>query len=383
MDYMKRCRAVVDLDRIVHNYRAVRGFLAPACKLMASVKADAYGHGLEQVARELEALGADWFGVSCIEEGLSLRKYGISAPILNFGYTPQEYAKDLAENDITQTVYCMDYAKLLHDAAIRAGVTLEIHIKLDTGMSRLGFFPDELDDAEAVCKMPHFHAGGIYTHLACADEANADAAAFTKSQFAKFTNAVRELESRGISFPLRHCCNSGGTVFYPEMHLDMVRPGIMLYGLCPGADLQGKIDIKPAMAWYSRVTMVKELPDGTPVSYGRTAQTVGARKIATVAVGYADGYPRAMSGRGRMIVRGQYTPVIGRVCMDQLMLDVTGIPGIEIGDAVTIAGDSLPFDELARLCGTISYETVCLVGKRVPRVYQPHIFNRYRDSPPS
>jgi alanine racemase len=247
-------------------------------------------------------------------------------------------------------------------------------------MSRLGFVVDNgfaessLAEIAEICRMPCFHAQGIFTHFAVADEENRESVAFTKAQFAKFQELVEKLEARGIPFAIRHCCNSAGTIRYPEMHLDMVRPGVILYGLDPSEDCAGKVDLQPVMELYSCVSMVKEIADGTTVSYGRLYTAHRPTKVATVPIGYADGYERELSNKARMLVRGQYAPVIGRVCMDQLMLDVTHIGGVVPGDLVTIVGEDggsrLTFDEMASLSGTINYEKVCLIGKRVPRIYR-------------
>ena len=380
IDYAKRSWAVVDLDAIAHNALVVRSLLASGCRMMAVVKADAYGHGDRYVAKELARAGVEWFGVSNFEEALSLREQGLEQDILVFGPTPPEKAGLLAQYHITQTVFGADYARQLGQAAQQQGVTVAIHIKVDTGMSRLGFGTDDPTGAEtadtiaAICRQEHFSAGGIYTHFACADEDDPEAVEYTQKQFARFTGLLARLEQQGITFALRHCCNSAGTLNYPDMHMDMVRPGIALYGMNPGGARAGQVDLTPAMELYSTVSLVKEVPAGTAVSYGRLYKAEKPIQAATVAIGYADGYARVLSGKARMLVRGRFAPVIGRVCMDQLMLDVTGIDGVTAGDVVTIVGadggEALTFDEMATLSGTIHYEKVCLIGKRVPRVYR-------------
>lgn len=371
---------MVNLDQVAHNYALIRSLLAPDCMIMGVVKADAYGHGDKYIADQLVRLGVNWFGVSNLEEALSLRNQGIFHPILIFGPTPAEHAALLNEYNITQTVYSKEYAGELHAAAEAAGVDIAIHIKVDTGMSRLGFVVDNgfaahsVEEIEAICAMPQFSAHGIFTHFACADETAEDSVAYTRGQFAKFRDIMARLERKGIAFAIRHCCNSAGTLAFPEMHLDMVRPGVILYGLNPSDDLAGKADLRPAMELYSCVSMVKEIAAGTTVSYGRFYTAHRPTKIATVAIGYADGYERELSNKARMLVRGKYADVVGRVCMDQLMLDVTHIDGVKAGDVVTIVGadggSRLTFDEMADLSGTINYEKVCLIGKRVPRIYR-------------
>jgi alanine racemase len=321
-------------------------------------------------------LGVDWFGVSNLEEALSLRSHGVAKPILNFGITPPQYAGLLAEKNITQTIHSLEYARALDGV----GVTIDAHIKLDTGMSRLGFVlhskdtSNVLDDVAAACACGNVRASGVYTHFSCADEPDGDSAQFTRGQFLLFMRALELLGERGITFPVRHCCNSAAAICCPEMHLDMVRPGIVLYGLNPSRDLAGKLDIKPVMGLYSCVSMVKEIDEGAFVSYGRRYTAHRRMKVATVPIGYADGYERELSNKARMLVRGRIANVIGRVCMDQLMLDVTHIDGVREGDTVTIVGTdgkhTLTFDEMADLCGTINYEKVSLLGKRVPRIYR-------------
>lgn len=381
LSYLRRSWSVVNLDAIAHNVRTLQARLAsPDCKLMGVVKADAYGHGDKFVADQLVQLGVQWFGVSNLEEALSLRMQGIFHPILIFGFTPSDQVGLLCEYNLTQTVYSLEYGRSLQVAAEAAGVTVGVHIKVDTGMSRLGFiFADQftagaVSEITQVCALPRLHADGIYTHFASADELSGDGEAFTRGQFRLFQSVLEELEARGLHFSLRHCCNSAATINYPEMHLDMVRPGIALYGLAPSADCAGKLDLRPAMELFSTVAQVKTVPAGAVVSYGRCYTAHRDTVVATVAIGYADGFERELSNKARVLVRGRFAKVIGRVCMDQLMLDVTHIPGAQAGDLVTIVGadggNTLTFDEMARLSGTISYEKICLIGKRVPRIYR-------------
>lgn len=376
--YFKRSWAVVDLDAVAHNLRCIRAHLPEGTMVMGVVKADAYGHGDRFIAFELEQAGVDWLGVSGLSEAISLRRYGVKKPILIFGYTPVENAALLAEYDLTQTVFSTLYARELHRAASHAGITLDVHIKVDTGMGRLGF--SACDGVEVsskeiveVCSLSSLRAEGIFTHFACADEANPDSDAFTRLQYSRFTEMVHCLRGKGIAFPLLHCCNSGGALRFPQFGENMVRPGIALYGMDAAADCRDILDLRPAMSLYSTITMVKEVEAGFAVSYGREYVTKDKTKLATVSIGYADGYDRRLTNRGRMLVRGQYAPVVGRVCMDQLVLDVTGIPGASSGDLVTVVGkdgkNTLSFDEMASLSGTINYEKSCLIGARVPRIY--------------
>ena len=380
MDYLKRSWAVINLDNLEYNFNSLKNMLKSDCMVMGVVKADAYGHGDKYIAGKLVELGVDWLAVSNIEEALSLRKQNIKHPVLIFGPTPVEKVKALKEHKFTQTVYSMEYASQLHNATKSAGVEIDIHIKVDTGMTRLGFAADDnstemaVEEILDVCKMPCFNAKGIFTHFACADEFNKDAVEYTKGQFSRFNDIIKMLEKKGKTFEIKHCCNSAGAIAYPEMHMDMVRPGIILYGLNPSTECAGKIDLKPVMELFTSVSMVKETEKDVNVSYGRAYKTSGKTKIATVAIGYADGYGRELSNRAKMLVNGQYATVIGRVCMDQVMLDVTHIDNVNRGDIVTIVGENggetLTFDEMAAFGSTINYEKVCLIGKRVPRVYK-------------
>ena len=380
-DFLKRCWAVVDLDAIAHNFQQVRRRLAPTCLVMAVVKADAYSHGDRYVASELARQGANWFGVSNIDEAISLRRQGIYQPILILGSTPAENAALLGRYAITQTIFSAEYARELQQQAALAGVTLDVHIKVDTGMSRLGFAAAEEDQVAAaaeeiagVCALENLRAYGIFTHFSCADEKDPGSEAFTRRQYALFLKVIAALSDRGIEFPLRHCCNSAAVLRYPEMQLDMVRPGVILYGLAPSPDCEGLADLKPAMSLHCVISMVKELKAGCAVSYGRTFTAPLDMRIATVPIGYADGFDRRLSNNARMLLHGQYAPVVGSVCMDQLMLDVTHIPDARAGDEVTIIGAegerAVTFDEMAARLGTINYEKMCLIGKRVPRLYR-------------
>lgn len=377
-EFLKRTWAQIDLDAIRHNYDVIRASLSPTVRMMAIVKADAYGHGAVYVARELQANGADWFGVSNLEEAIQLRNAGITQPILILSYTPPEEAARLAAFQVTQTVISREYAEQLNAAAVQAGVSLTVHIKLDTGMSRVGFFYHDtqtdaavLEDIQAVCHLPQLKAQGIFTHFASADEQQGETA--TRHQFQLFGSAVQGLEERGITFELRHCCNSAATLLYPDMQLDMVRPGIILYGLAPSPWLKARLPLHPAMSLKTAISQVKTVPMDTSVSYGGTYTTDKGTTLATVPIGYADGYPRSLSNKARMLVQGTEAPLVGRVCMDQCMLDVTDIPDTCEGMVVTVFGSDgnreIPVEEFAALSGFINYESVCLIGKRVSRIF--------------
>ena len=373
MNDQTRCRALISLDNIAHNVAGIKKFMRAGCLFMGVVKADAYGHGDLPVAKELERIGADMLGVSCFDEAVYLRKNEITAPILILGPTPAENAADLIRYGLKQTVHSSGYAKALSEACVGLDEKIPVHIKVDTGMSRIGFHFSGEEDIRKAASYESFDAEGIFTHFACADEAGESAEVYTRLQFNRFCSLLRSLGASGLTFRLKHCCNSGGAIRYPEMHMDMVRIGIALYGLNPSADCAGLIHLRPAMELYSNIAEVKEIEAGTPVSYGRTFTAEKKITVATVSTGYADGYPRALSNAGRMLVRGQCAPVIGRVCMDYLMLDVTHIGGVSAGDLVTVVGkdgeNAVTLDEIAECTGTINYERACLVGKRVPRVY--------------
>ena len=346
---------------------------------MGVVKADAYGHGAHFISKKLAECGVDWFGVSNLEEALELRHAGLSQPVLIFGITPPEHADVLARHSITQAVYSEDYALALQQAAQAAQCTLEAHIKLDTGMTRLGYlcddvsFPKTLEEICTAASYQNLVLTGVFTHFSAADEYQNDSPAFTRMQISRFTHMLTALEERGVRFPIRHCCNSSGTLSYPEAHFDMVRPGDILYGMNPSPECAGMISLKPVLALHSVVASVKRVGAGAQVSYGRTHTLTEAADVAVVPIGYADGYRRALSRRSRVLINGQYAPVIGTVCMDQMMVDVGSIPGVKRGDSVVIIGEQggnhVSVDELAELLGTINYEITCLLTKRIPRVY--------------
>ncbi len=375
-EYLRRTYAQVDLDALVENVSAIRRRLGPGCRMMGVVKGDAYGHGDAAVASELGALFVDWFGVSNIEEALSLRRAGVRQPILIFGYTPPEFASTLARYALTQTVYASDYAEGLSRAAVEQGTTVEMHIKVDTGMGRIGFqaaHADAVQRIAAAIRLPGLRMGGIFTHFAVADSLEAADVAFTRTQYARLSGVIEKLEAGGIRVGLRHCCNSAGILCYPEYQLDMVRAGLILYGIPPSTALEGRMPLRPVMALKTVVSLVKEIEAGDGVSYGLRYRAPGRRTIATLAVGYADGYSRLLSQKAEVLIRGRRAPVVGTICMDQMMVDVTGIEGVCRGEeAILFGGDatgSIPVTELAARCGTIPSETVCLIGRRVPRVY--------------
>ena len=362
----------IDLSNLEHNYRALRAMLPQGCRFLGVVKADAYGHGAVQVAQRLETLGAEYLAVACLDEALELRQAGITTPILILGYTPVERADSLLEGGITQTVYDVDMAKALSDAAMAAGKTLKIHVKADTGMSRLGWLCGGEDQSAAVeaiaqvCALPGLEAEGIYTHFANAD-GDED---YTMLQFTRFLDLMEALKDRGITFAIRHCAASAAALKFPYTHLDMVRPGIALYGHYPDPSCEG-LDgpgLRPVMTLKTRVASVKTVPAGTPVSYGCTHVLDRETKLAALTIGYADGLPRLCSDRLEVLVKGSRAPIVGRICMDMCMADVTGLD-VAPGDEVEVFGEHLPIEDVATLAGTIQYELLCAVSPRVHRAY--------------
>ena len=372
MDFLHRTWAEIDIDSLVHNFKIIKQASAPS-KIMAVVKANAYGHSVAEIAPVLECEGADYFAVSNIDEALQLRDIGITKPILILGYTPASYAKQLAENNIAQCVYSLEYAKDLSENAVKSGVEVTVHLKLDTGMSRLGFNCrtnelKEINLAITASKFSGFKIQGVFTHFAVADRTSLEEDGFTDFQFERFNSAVNRLKSAGINPEIIHCCNSAGLLLDKEKQLDLCRPGIILYGLTPSSSLDLPHDLIPVMTLKSVVSMVKEINEGDTVSYGRTFKAEGKIKIATVAAGYADGYPRSLSNKAYVMINGQKANIVGRVCMDQLAVDVTNIPDVKMGDEVILFGKELPVETLADICGTINYEIVCGISPRVPRV---------------
>ncbi len=375
MPKTNRCFANIYLNRLVHNYKALRQKTADSAKFMAVVKANGYGHGAVQCATALADAGADWFGLSNIDEAIELRCANLTSPMLVMGYTPPTFASELANFDITQTIYSPEYAAELSHQAELLGVVVDVHIKLDTGMSRLGFCPDDpttLDCLWQLHQNPHINITGVFTHFAVSDQSG-DGDSFTAGQFERFLGFCDKMKQRGIPHGLRHCCNSGGILRHPDKHLDMVRGGIALYGLPPSQQSADIVPLLPVMEWQVAVSMVKELSADQAVGYGCTFISPTTMRIATLSAGYADGYDRGYSNRGRVLIGGRYAPIIGRICMDQFMVDVSDIPDVSLGDMAILVGrqgqNSITFDELSGLSGSINYELACRVSQRVERVY--------------
>lgn len=376
---LKRTWAEINLDKVKYNLTSIRRAAGQQTKIMAVIKADGYGHGAVELAKTYEQNGVEWFAVSNLDEALQLRRNGIRLPILILGFTPVECAPVLAKENISQTILNKEYGEALNAAAVTAQVKVKIHIKIDTGMSRIGFYyhnPETDKNAAAeiaeICALPGLTPEGAFMHFASADE-GAGGKEYTERQFSLFSGLLNALENLGVRFSIRHCCNSAAITEYPAFHLDLVRPGIILYGLSPSPLLKGALDIAPVMELKSIISLVKTVPAETPVSYGRTYITEQTRRIATIPIGYADGYPRLLSGKADVLICGKRARITGRVCMDQLMVDVTDIPQAAEGCIVTLIGrdgdSEITLDELAELTGTINYELACNISKRVPRVY--------------
>ena len=379
MDFVKRTWAEISLDAIAHNYREIKSKVGDDAKLCCVVKADGYGHGAVELALLYEELGADFFAVSNIDEGIELRDAGIRLPILILGYTPVRDAARLSAYNISQAVFSLVYAKDLSAACEKADCSCKIHIKADTGMSRIGFmcqqFPrDEYSIKEIceACSLPRLETEGLFTHFCVSDESG-EGREFTELQYANFIHVREALRAAGRDIPICHCSNSGAIEDYGKTYCDMVRAGIILYGLAPSPKLSGRLDLIPAMTLKTSVAYVKELKKGATVSYGRTFTAEKDMRIATVPIGYADGFVRANAKDGFMLINGQRAKIVGRICMDQTMLDVTELDHIEPGDEVIVFGKGVmgepTADTLAKNTDTINYEVVCLVGKRVPRIY--------------
>lgn len=365
--------AEVNLSAISHNLGEIRRLVGRQTAIMAVVKANAYGHGIKEVARVLAQAGADWLAVAVPEEAFELRELGLDLPILVLSHTPAKAMPEAIRQDIRMTLYSPRQAQDFAAAARKVGKRAKVHVKVDTGMGRLGFQAGEkgVEEILAAAGRPELEAEGIFTHFACADEEDKG---YTLEQQRRFQEVLDRLEKAGRRFRWRHAANSAAVIDLPETHFNMVRPGLALYGLYPSeAVKKERVNLRPAMALKARIAFLKEVPPGTGISYGRTFITERPSRIATLPLGYADGYSRLLSNRGEVLVRGKRAPVVGRVCMDQMMVDVTEVDGVAEGDEVVLFGRqgeaALPVEELAEKMGTIVYEVLCLVGQRVPRCY--------------
>ena len=378
MNMVKRTWAEISLNAIEHNYNVIRNKVADDTKVCCVIKADGYGHGAVELSQIYEKLGADFFAVSNIDEGIEIRKSGSKLPIVILGYTPVSEAENLAEYDISQAVFSLEYAKELSEKCVEEDCICKMHIKVDSGMSRIGFmcqeFPRDEYSIEEICEaccLPNLEVEGLFTHFCVSDE-DAEGREFTNKQYENFIHVRDSLKKRGVDISVVHCSNSGAIEDYPETCCDMVRAGIILYGLAPSSKLADRLDLVPAMTLKTVVAFVKEVQKGATISYGRTFTADRKMKIATVPIGYADGFIRQNAKDGYMMVNGKKAKIVGRICMDQTMLDVTDIEDVKTGDEVVVFGTGEngepTADSLAENTGTINYETVCLVGKRVTRI---------------
>lgn len=374
MQKYSRVCAVISLDAVEENFRNMRANTNPKAKMIAVVKADGYGHGAVPVAKLVKDYDYIWgFAVATAEEAQILRKNEIQKPILILGYTFEEHFEMLVRLDIRPVVFKWDTAKALSEEAGRQGKTVTVHLGLDTGMSRIGF-TDTKESIEVIleiAKLPNLKIEGLFTHFARSDEADKTSA---WGQLARYQDFLEKLSAAGIRIPLKHCSNSAGIIDLPEANMDAVRPGISIYGIYPSSEVKKeKVPLKPVMQLKSHIVYIKELEAGIPVSYGGTFVTEKKTKVATIPVGYGDGYPRSLSGKGWVLIHGKKAPILGRVCMDQFMVDISDIDEARELDEVTLFGESegaiLPVEDLSSICGRFPYEFVCDIGKRIPRIY--------------
>lgn len=365
-----RTWAEVSLPALEHNYHMLRAQLPEGCKFLGVVKANAYGHGAVTIARRLEQLGCEMLAVACLEEGLELRQAGIKLPILILGVTAPEFARQVVEGEFSQTVFTPELAQALSRAAQELGKPARIHVKLDTGMGRVGVLAVDpraaAGEVARLCDLPGLVREGIFTHFANADTDET----FTMLQFTRFLDTLDVLEKDyGLTFQIRHCAASAAALKYPCTHLDMVRPGIALYGHYPDPScrMEGQ-ELKPVMAVYSRVAALRQLPAGSPISYGCTRVVQRDSRVAVLPIGYGDGFFRLLSDRTEVVLGGARVPVLGRICMDMCMVDVTDRPEVQVGDIATVFGPGKPLEETAECLGTITYELLCDLTGRVTRI---------------
>ena len=370
---LRRTWAVIDLDALKENYEKLRRRIGSEVKFLGVVKADAYGHGAIRVSRVLQESGADYLAVSSADEAVELRRGGITMPILILGHTPKEQVELLIRNRITQAVTCRAKALEYSAEAMRCGGARKIHIKGDSGRSRWGYrgagshFDSGVQGICESCRLPGLEAEGIFTHFAVSDEEDEESKAYTREQFRLFTSVIEKVEEKlGRKFPLRHCANTGAVAYWPEMLLDMVRPGLLLYGYGDGAK---KLGLRPVLRLMTSVSTTKTYEAGTSVSYGRIFKTERTTRMGVVPYGYADGFFRCLSNRCSLMTAYGPAPQRGRICMDMCMIDLTDLPQVDVGDEVEVFGPNNPVEKLAELAGTIPYELTCAVSKRVPRVY--------------
>ena len=374
MEKYSRIKALISLDAVLYNFKQMKKNIKEGTKIIAVIKADAYGHGAVPISRMLEELDYVWgFATATAQEALQLRRAGITRPILILGLVFEEYYEELVKNEIRMAVCDYETAKKYDEAAVRAGKKGLIHIAADTGMTRIGFKDSEesLKDIRRISELPNVEIEGLFTHFARADEYDRAPAMVQLKRYLAFAEL---LEKNGIRIPLHHCSNSAGIIRVPEANLNIVRAGITIYGIYPSEEVEKDIvKLQPVMSLKSHVSYVKDVEPGTEVSYGGTYITDHVTRMATIPVGYADGYPRMLSNKGWVLIHGKKAPICGRVCMDQFMVDVTEIPEVKAGDEVTLLGkdgdEFISADTLGDLSGRFSYEFVCDINKRVPRIY--------------
>ena len=372
--------AEIDLDAIAYNTRNIKQLIGHK-DLIAVVKANCYGHGVIDIIPTLLENGASRLAVAMISEALEIRENKITAPIMILGFTPLYLGEELINNDIEQTVYDLDYARELSKIALSFNKKAKIHIAIDTGMGRIGFLPNEksIDDITEIYSLEGIDVVGIFTHFSTSDEKDKE---YSHQQFTKMMSMMDELQKRGVNIPLKHVANSGAIIDLPNTYLDAVRAGIILYGYYPSDQVnKSNLTLKPALTLKATITNVKTLEKDMYISYGRTFKTTDKTIVATIPVGYADGYIRKLGENGKVIIKDQFAPIIGRICMDQFMIDVTNIPDVKIGDEVILLGEKngLKYnaDDIAEKLGTINYEVTCMLKSRLPRVYikNKHIIN--------
>jgi alanine racemase len=370
---LRRTWAEINLDAIEYNYRKIREKIGPNVKFLGVVKADAYGHGSIQVSQLLEEIGADYLAVSSADEALELRVNGIKMPILILGHTPKEQVARLIEYNVTQAITCKAKADEYSAEAVKCGGKLKVHIKVDTGMSRLGYLCDNgyfdtgVKGIVEACNMPGLEAEGIFTHFAVSDELGEKNDKYTQHQFQLFTDVIDAVEKElGHKFEIRHCANTGAVARFPETYLDMVRPGLLLYGY---GDFAKEMGLKPAMTMKTTVSTIKIYPAGNAISYGGIFVTDKTTRIGVLPYGYADGFLRCLSNKCSLYTKEGPAKLRGKICMDMCMIDITDMPTVDVGSEVEIFGEKNSIDELAAIADTIPYELTCAVSKRVPRVY--------------
>lgn len=371
-----RVQANINLDAICSNINAIRQMIQPETKIMAVIKADGYGHGASHIATALNEIGIDAFAIAILEEGIDLRQREIQKPMLILGYTPKEQYADLVKYDISQTVFDYSMAEGISEQAVKQGKNGKIHIKVETGMNRIGFADtdESVETILRIAKLPNIEIEGVFSHFSAADELDKTSA---HKQLIRYSDFVKKLEEKGLKIPMKHIANSAGIIDLPEANYDMVRSGIITYGLYPSSEVHmERLKLTPAMELKSHVVYVKEVGPNEGISYGSTYITKKKTRIATVSIGYGDGYPRALSNKGRVLIHGEYAPIVGRICMDQFMVDISHIENVKQGEVVTLVGkdgdNAITAEEIADLAGTLNYEFICGIGKRIPRVYYLH-----------